>query len=84
MLIEAGIPTLCGFGPQGNGAHAPDEWVELASLPQTIAMYARIIRDYLNPSNTRHSERNGAQRSGVEESPAAEHGDSSTPFGRSE
>jgi acetylornithine deacetylase/succinyl-diaminopimelate desuccinylase-like protein len=50
MLIEAGIPTLCGFGPQGDGAHAPDEWVELASLPQTIAMYAGIIRDYLNPS----------------------------------
>ncbi len=47
MLIEAGIPTLCGFGPRGDNAHAPDEWVELASLPQTIAMYAGIIRDYL-------------------------------------
>lgn len=54
MLIQAGIPTLCGFGPQGDGAHAPDEWVELASLPQAIAMYAGIIRDYLM---MRHSER---------------------------
>jgi acetylornithine deacetylase/succinyl-diaminopimelate desuccinylase-like protein len=49
MLIEAGIPTLCGFGPHGDGAHAPDEWIELESLPQTIAMYAGIIRDYLSP-----------------------------------
>ncbi len=48
MLIEAGIPTLCGFGPTGGNAHASDEWVALASLPQTIAMYAGIIRDYLN------------------------------------
>jgi succinyl-diaminopimelate desuccinylase len=48
MLIEADIPTLCGFGPRGDNAHAPDEWVELASLPRTIAMYAGIVRDYLN------------------------------------
>lgn len=47
MLIEAGIPTLCGFGPRGGNAHAPDEWVELASLSQTIGMYVGIIRDYM-------------------------------------
>jgi acetylornithine deacetylase/succinyl-diaminopimelate desuccinylase-like protein len=46
MLIEAGIPTLCGFGPTGDNAHAPDEWVEIASLSTTIAMYAGIIADY--------------------------------------
>lgn len=48
MLIGAGIPTLCGFGPTGDNAHAPDEWVALDSLPTTIAMFAGIIRDYLN------------------------------------
>jgi succinyl-diaminopimelate desuccinylase len=47
MLIQAGIPTLCGFGPRGGDAHAPNEWVDTASLPQTIAMYAGIVRDYL-------------------------------------
>lgn len=47
MLIEAGIPTLCGFGPEGGNVHAPDEWVSIASLPLTIAMYAATIRDYL-------------------------------------
>lgn len=49
MLIGAGIPTLCGFGPTGGGAHAPDEWVAVDSLSQTIAMYLGIIRDYLDP-----------------------------------
>lgn len=48
MLIGAGIPTLCGFGPTGGDPHAPDEWVETNSLPVTVAMFAGIIRDYLN------------------------------------
>ena len=48
MLIEQGIPTLCGFGPTGGGAHAADEWVDLASLPVTMAMYAGIIHAVLN------------------------------------
>jgi acetylornithine deacetylase/succinyl-diaminopimelate desuccinylase-like protein len=50
MLIGAGIPTLCGFGPTGGNPHAPDEWVELASLPATAAMFAGIIHDYLELS----------------------------------
>ena len=48
MLIEAGIPTLCGFGPTGGNPHAPNEWVEINSLPATVAMFAGIIHDYLN------------------------------------
>jgi len=47
MLIGSGIPTLCGFGPVGGNAHAPDEWVELSSLVPTIAMFAGIARDYV-------------------------------------
>jgi acetylornithine deacetylase/succinyl-diaminopimelate desuccinylase-like protein len=47
MLIGAGIPTLCGFGPMGGNAHAPDEWVEVASLAQTVAIYAATIVEYL-------------------------------------
>ncbi len=50
MLIGAGIPTLCGFGPTGGNPHAPDEWVEIASLPATVAIFAGIIHDYLNNS----------------------------------
>jgi acetylornithine deacetylase/succinyl-diaminopimelate desuccinylase-like protein len=50
MLIEKGIPILPGFGPTGGSAHAPDEWVSLASLPVTVAMYAGIIHEYLQIS----------------------------------
>jgi succinyl-diaminopimelate desuccinylase len=48
MLIGAGVPTLCGFGPTGGNPHAPDEWVEVNSLPATVAIFAGIIHDYLN------------------------------------
>ena len=48
MLIGAGIPTLCGFGPTGGNPHAPDEWVEITSLPATAAIFGGIIHDYLN------------------------------------
>jgi putative selenium metabolism hydrolase len=47
MLIGAGIPTLCGFGPTGGNAHAPNEWVQVDSLPKTAAMFAGIITSYL-------------------------------------
>ncbi len=47
MLIGAGIPTLPGFGPSGGGAHAPDEWVDCASLAETVAVFAGTIREYL-------------------------------------
>ena len=47
MLIDAGTPTLCGFGPTGGNAHAPDEWVDLVSLSQAIAIYTATIEDYL-------------------------------------
>lgn len=48
MLIGAGIPTLCGFGPTGGNPHAPDEWVSIESLPATSAIFTGIIHDYLN------------------------------------
>lgn len=48
MLIGAGIPTLCGFGPTGGNAHAPDEWIEVESLSRTVAMYAGIVGEYLD------------------------------------
>lgn len=47
MLINAGIPTLCGFGPRGDNAHAANEWIEINSLTNTVAMYAAIAENYL-------------------------------------
>ena len=47
MLINAGIPTFCGFGPTGDNAHAANEWIEINSLTNTVAMYAAIAENYL-------------------------------------
>lgn len=56
MLIGAGIPTLCGFGPTGGNPHAPDEWVEINSLSATVSTFAGIIHDYLNLSEGKGEE----------------------------
>ncbi|MEL6149540.1 MAG: M20/M25/M40 family metallo-hydrolase [Chloroflexota bacterium] len=40
LLVELGIPTVCGFGPQGAGFHGIDEYVEVDSLAETAAIFA--------------------------------------------
>lgn len=40
LLIERGIPTICGFGPMGANAHAIDEHVVIDSLTETAAIFA--------------------------------------------
>ncbi|HMQ29389.1 MAG TPA: M20/M25/M40 family metallo-hydrolase, partial [Chloroflexaceae bacterium] len=44
-LAEAGIPAVL-FGPSGAGAHALEEWVDLESVRQCVAIYARVIAAY--------------------------------------
>jgi len=39
-----GIPTLDGLGAIGDGAHAVDEYVEIASLPFRAALVAGLIQ----------------------------------------
>ena len=41
MFIKAGIPTICGFGAQGEGAHSADEYVNVETLPKILEMYVR-------------------------------------------
>lgn len=41
-LAEAGIPAVL-FGPCGAGAHALEEWVDLESVRQCVAIYSRVI-----------------------------------------
>ncbi|HWX23590.1 MAG TPA: M20/M25/M40 family metallo-hydrolase, partial [Vicinamibacteria bacterium] len=38
-----GIPTLDGLGADGDGAHAEDEHVLLASLPERAALAASLL-----------------------------------------
>ena len=43
LTSAAGIPTLDGLGPSGGGAHAPDEWVDVADLDFRVALLARFL-----------------------------------------
>ncbi|MEL4320122.1 M20/M25/M40 family metallo-hydrolase [Leifsonia sp. YIM 134122] len=45
LLAEAGIPTVL-FGVDGGGAHAPDEWLDLASVQRLAAVLERSIADF--------------------------------------
>lgn len=47
MFITKGIPAICGFGPEGHGVHAPDEYVYTDSVIETTRIYVRAIVDYL-------------------------------------
>lgn len=47
LLIRAGIPTVCGFGPPGGNAHAADEYVEVAGLLLAAKIYAAAALDLL-------------------------------------
>lgn len=42
-VAALGVPTLDGLGPVGGGDHSPGEWLDLASVPQRIALLAALI-----------------------------------------
>jgi glutamate carboxypeptidase len=43
FTASIGVPTLDGLGAVGGGAHAVDEWVDIASLPHRAALIAGLI-----------------------------------------
>ena len=45
LLSSAGIPTVV-FGPAGEGAHAVEEWVDLASAERCAEIYAGVAREF--------------------------------------
>jgi glutamate carboxypeptidase len=38
-----GVPTLDGLGAVGNGAHSPDEFIVIRSLPERAALLAALL-----------------------------------------
>jgi len=40
LLVERGIPTICGMGPTGANAHAADEYVEVKGLVEAAMIFA--------------------------------------------
>jgi glutamate carboxypeptidase len=43
LTAAAGVPTLDGLGPVGDGAHARDEWVLAADLPRRAELLVRLL-----------------------------------------
>lgn len=47
FFIKKGIPTICGFGPDGKNAHSIDEFVNVESIVQVCKIYALFAFDFL-------------------------------------
>ena len=43
LTAAAGVPTLDGLGPVGDGAHARHEWVLASDLPRRAELLARLV-----------------------------------------
>ena len=43
LTAAAGVPTLDGLGPVGDGAHARHEWVLAKDLPRRAELLARLL-----------------------------------------
>lgn len=42
-VAALGVATLDGLGPVGGGDHTPEEWLDLSSVPQRVALLAALI-----------------------------------------
>ena len=45
LVAAVGTPVLDGLGPVGGDDHSPDEWVDLATVPQRVALLAGLIAE---------------------------------------
>jgi glutamate carboxypeptidase len=49
LTAAAGLPTLDGLGPVGDGAHARHEWVLASDLPRRAELLARLVEGPVTP-----------------------------------
>ena len=50
LLAAAGLTVLDGLGPVGGGDHSEDEWLDLASVPDRVALLAGLLVRLNRPS----------------------------------
>ncbi|MGW6415955.1 M20 family metallopeptidase [Streptomyces sp. NPDC055055] len=43
LIAGTGVPVLDGLGPIGGADHTPQEWLDVTSVPQRVAMLAGLI-----------------------------------------
>jgi glutamate carboxypeptidase len=49
LTAAAGVPTLDGLGPIGEGAHQPTENIVVESLPRRMALFAELLASLTTP-----------------------------------
>lgn len=49
MFLERGIPTVCGYGPDGGNIHGADEFVDLESMKKVTKVFAGTVLEFFNP-----------------------------------
>lgn len=42
MLVQAGVPTIAGFGPAGRGFHSANEYAELQSIKKSLEFLVKL------------------------------------------
>ncbi|MBA2955488.1 M20/M25/M40 family metallo-hydrolase [Nocardioides sp. MAH-18] len=52
LLAAAGLPVLDGLGPVGGADHSVDEWLDLSTAVDRIALLAVLIADLSSPDAT--------------------------------
>ena len=57
LTAALGIPTLDGLGAVGGNAHAPGEWVDLASIDGRAELLARLIERVVHEAHAREHTR---------------------------
>lgn len=43
VVAALGVPVLDGLGPIGGDDHSPSEWLDLASVPERVALLAGLV-----------------------------------------
>ncbi|OII59901.1 hypothetical protein BJP40_12245 [Streptomyces sp. CC53] len=45
LIAGTGVPTLDGLGPVGGADHTPQEWLDVSTAPERIAVLAALIAE---------------------------------------
>ncbi|PWI13103.1 hypothetical protein DI272_02340 [Streptomyces sp. Act143] len=45
LIAGTGVPTLDGLGPVGGADHTPQEWLDITSVPQRVALLAALVAE---------------------------------------
>lgn len=46
VIAELGLPIINGFGCESDNEHAPNEWVNIESVPKIFEIYKESIKEF--------------------------------------